>query len=184
MIPVHYKIKDRTQVYHVDSNLTIGHAFDEPLDAKAFLAAIPAQCDVPDIQNHDDLKALLKHTLETFERPKRVLWEVREYKDVMGRIVPSAIYRGVLETITAQYGIVKLWHSTSSSWEKERGWHNYTLVIHIPSRYTIGIGDNAQGKQQIKLWEKERFLHKGNGLFVSDVNPRFKTQSHGKVTLE
>lgn len=180
----HYKIKDSTQVYHVDSGLTVGAEFDHPLDAKAFLATIPAECDIADIADNAELKAVLRQHRETYPKPKRIeFYNKSRPSPYSESTLDEAFYYGVLDEVTAQYGIAKLQHQTSSSWEKEYGYHNHWLCIHIPTRYAVGIGDNNRMRDQVKTFEKMRFVHRGNGLFVSDVNPRFKTQSHGKVII-
>lgn len=179
----HYKIKDRVQVYHVDSGLNVGIAFKYPADAKAFLEQIPAQCDVSDIQHHQELIEILRDLRSTFIKPKRVLFETKEYKIPNTQLARSgAYYFGVLEEITLEYGAVRLEHNTSSKYERESGYNGLTLCVHIPSLYTVGIGHMPQVKDQIKLWTREKFTHVGNGLFVSACG-KFKTQSHNKVQV-
>ena len=178
----HYKIKDRVQVYHVDSNLTVGVEFDHPLDAKAFLETIPPECDIADIQDHDALKVLLRNHRNTYLKPKRIEFYTKPMLSPFSQAtLGEAFYIGVLDEITAQYGVVQLQHRTSVSWEREQGYHKLWLCVHIPTRYTVGIGSAPLMKDQVKTFEKMRYVHKGSGLFVSDVNPRFKTQARNKV---
>lgn len=174
----HYKVKG-CQVYHIPSNLTVGAEFDHALDAKAFVDQIPQECDIPDIKDHRDLIDVLRNHRANYVMPLRVVWETKGYKRVNNRHVPSATYRGVLEEINPRYGIVKLWQSTSSSWEREAGYDSLTLCVydHI---YTIGLGSNVDMKSQIKLWIKMGFEHKGDGLFVSSCG-KYKTNATGRV---
>lgn len=179
----HYKIKNQVQIYHVDSGLTVGAEFDHPLDAKAFLATIPPECDIADIVDNAELKEVLKNHRTTYPKPKRIEFYTKPMPSPFSRsTLPEAFYYGVLDEITAQYGIVQLQHRTSSSWEKEAGYHKLWLCVHIPTRYTIGIGSAPLMKDQVKTFEEMRYVYKGDGLFVSDENPRFKTRSANQVT--
>lgn len=173
----HFTIKGCLVYYN---KLTVGNEFDNPLDAKAFVDQIPAQCDIPNIQEYPDLMMLLRECRNSYVMPLRVTWETMRYKRADNRYVSSATYRGILEEINPRYGIVKLWHSTSSSWEKEAGYDGLSLCVY-DRLYTVGIGSKPEMKSQIKMWMKEGFEHKGDGVFVSACG-KYKTNATGRVT--
>lgn len=170
----YYKVKG-CQVYHIPSNLTVGAEFDHALDAKAFVDQIPQECDIPDIKDRKDLIDVLRKHHATYVMPLRVVWKTKSYKNARG-----ATYRGILEEINPRYGIVKLRHSTSSNWEREQGYDGLSLCVY-DRLYTIGIGSIPEMKSQIKMWVKEGFVHKGDGLFVSSCG-KYKTNATGRVT--
>lgn len=187
-MPAHYIVK-KDEVYHIPSQLRVGVEFPTNLHAKRFVETIPPECDIPDIEHHSDLIDVLRNHRATYKQPPRIIFETTgatQKKNYGVARTIGAVYHGYLDEYpwleTDWYAIVQLNHSTSSSWEKENGYHGQWLCVHMPSLWAIGMGKAVEMKAQIKMWQKERFTHVGKGLFIS-ASQRYKTQSRNRVQI-
>lgn len=175
-----FKIKDRTQVYHVPSDLRISHPFDTLQDARAFVEQIPESCCIIDLPDNAEQKAILLHTYKTFKKPDRILFETGAYVSPIGRQMFEQRYTGILEPINDRYAIVKLNHATASSYDREAGYDGLWLCLY--DLWPVGIGSSADMKAQIKLWMKIGYSMTAPGVFQSACR-RYRTASERQVTV-
>lgn len=164
----HFKVKG-TCVYY---DTYIVKDFEDPTIARMFLQSLPPSIDVSDISTSPEIETL-KTLVRDFKIPDRMWYSAFD-----------EAYSGYLEPVTHLYSIMKLTHQTSSVYARERGYHDRTLCVSCG--YVISIGGTPDMRAMIKMLDKDRWIHKDHGLFISDVHPRNKIQSRNVVsdTLE